>query len=133
MQRNLFLYGFRCGLPSGAAFAAGLLHRQMSCRSCVGKIAYLIVRRRACRFFVTMFMAVVTATLFLRTNLHPDSVTSANNYFGVVFFSLISLLFDGFAEETITVLHPACCAPFLALFLLVAWDHSSGHTGNESD
>lgn len=29
-----------------------------------------------CRFVVTMFMAFVTATLFLRTNLHPDSVTS---------------------------------------------------------
>ena len=57
----------------------------------------------AYRFFVTMFMACVTATLFLRTNLHPDSVTSANSYFSVVFFSLISLLFDGFAEETITV------------------------------
>ena len=29
-----------------------------------------------CRFFVTMIMACVVATLFLRTNLHPDSVTA---------------------------------------------------------
>ena len=50
-----------------------------------------------------MLMAVVTATLFLRTNLHPDSVESGNLYFSVIFFSLISLMFDGFAEETLTV------------------------------
>ncbi|BDA40539.1 Pleiotropic drug resistance protein 1 [Coccomyxa sp. Obi] len=55
------------------------------------------------RFFVTMLMAIVTATLFLRTNLHPDSVESGNLYFSVIFFSLISLMFDGFAEETLTV------------------------------
>ena len=60
---------------------------------------------------MTMFMACVTATLFLRTNLHPDSVESANSYFGVVFFSLISLLFDGFAEETITVRHLQVTGP----------------------
>lgn len=30
------------------------------------------------RFFVTIFMAFVTATLFLRTNLHPDSVEQGN-------------------------------------------------------
>ncbi len=47
--------------------------------------------------------AVVTATLFLRTNLHPDSVGSGQVYFGVIFFSLIMVLFDGFAEETLTV------------------------------
>lgn len=57
----------------------------------------------SCRFFVTMLMAFVTATLFLRTNLHPDSVESGNLYFSVIFFSLISLMFDGFAEETLTV------------------------------
>lgn len=57
----------------------------------------------SCRFFVTILMAIVTATLFLRTNLHPDSVESGNLYFSVIFFSLIALMFDGFAEETLTV------------------------------
>ena len=47
--------------------------------------------------------AVVTATLFLRTNLHPNSVGDGQVYFGVIFFSLIMVLFDGFAEETLTV------------------------------
>jgi len=52
------------------------------------------------RFFLTMFMAVVTATLFLRTQLHPNSLSQGQLYFGVVFFSLIMLMFDGFAEMT---------------------------------
>ena len=49
----------------------------------------------------------MTATLFLRTNLHPNSVADGQEYFGVIFFSLIMVLFDGFAEETLTV-RPVC-------------------------
>lgn len=56
------------------------------------------------RFFLTMFMAVTTATLFLRTQLHPNSLSQGQLYFGVVFFSLIMLMFDGFAEMTFTIL-----------------------------
>lgn len=63
-----------------------------------------------------MLMAVVTATLFLRTNLHPDSVASGNLYFSVIFFSLISLMFDGFAEETLTVSPMLIHVPWLTLF-----------------
>ena len=44
------------------------------------------------RFGCTMFMAFVTATLFLRTNLHPTSVADAELYFAVLFFSLIMLM-----------------------------------------
>lgn len=44
------------------------------------------------RFGCTMFMAFVTATLFLRTNLHPTSVDQGNLYFAVLFFSLIMLM-----------------------------------------
>ena len=45
----------------------------------------------------------MTATLCLRTNLHPDSIKSGQEYFGMLFFSLVVILFDGFAEETLTV------------------------------
>lgn len=69
---------------------------------------FVLVKRNAFlyifRFFLTMFMAVVTATLFLRTQLHPDSVGQGQLYFGVIFFSLIMLMFDGFAEMTFTIL-----------------------------
>jgi hypothetical protein len=66
-----------------------------------------------------MFMAVVTATLFLRTNLQPDGIAAANEYFSVIFFSLIMLMFDGFAEETLTVQarHIPLCMGWLPIFL----------------
>ena len=57
----------------------------------------------ACEIGASCAQAVVTATLFLRTNLHPKSVGDGQVYFGVIFFSLIMVLFDGFAEETLTV------------------------------
>lgn len=69
---------------------------------------FVLVKRNAFlyifRFFLTMFMAFVTATLFLRTQLHADSVQQGQLYFAVVFFSLIMLMFDGFAEMTFTIL-----------------------------
>ena len=68
----------------------------------------MLVKRNAFlyifRFFLTMFMAFVTATLYLRTQLHADSVAQGQLYFSVVFFSLIMLMFDGFAEMTFTIL-----------------------------
>ena len=47
--------------------------------------------------------AFVAGTLFLRTNLKPNSIAEGGLYFGFVFFSLIIAMFDGFAEETLTV------------------------------
>ena len=79
-----------------------------------------------------MFMAVVTATLFLRTQLHPDSVGQGQLYFGVVFFSLIMLMFDGFAEMTFTILRlPGFFKQrgiFLTICLLPFLEHFSAHS-----
>lgn len=54
---------------------------------------FMLVKRNAFlyifRFFLTMFKAVVTATLFLRIQLHADSVGQGQLYFCVVFFCLI--------------------------------------------
>ena len=35
-------------------------------------------------------VGLITAFAFFRTRLHPDSVTEGNDYFSVVFFSLVS-------------------------------------------
>lgn len=85
------------------------MHEKLHKTTCVFvQREFVLVKRNAFlyifRFFLTMFMAVVTATLFLRTQLHPDSVGQGQLYFGVIFFSLIMLMFDGFAEMTFTIL-----------------------------
>lgn len=35
-------------------------------------------------------VGLITAFAFFRTRLHPDSITEGNDYFSVVFFSLVS-------------------------------------------
>ena len=101
VKRNSFLYILHflltCGLKTPLTLVCLLVQRE-----------FVLVKRNSFlyifRFFLTMFMAVVTATLFLRTQLHPNSLSQGQLYFGVVFFSLIMLMFDGFAEMTFTIL-----------------------------
>jgi hypothetical protein len=144
VSRNLFLYGFRYSLPTFFP----MLFLGHVCPLLALYNAYLRsfflrslnqIRLLRCpqswnlrrRFFVTMLMAVVTATLFLRTNLHPDSVEAGNLYFSVIFFSLISLMFDGFADETLTVTPPLSLIAFHAIAAVVQSgpfvSHSAAH------
>lgn len=45
-------------------------------------------------------MGIVTATLFLRTQVHPTSLNGGNKYAGITFFSLLIMLFNGIAGAT---------------------------------
>lgn len=49
-----------------------------------------------------MFIATITMTVFLRTNMGVD-IVHANNYLGALFYSLLILLFDGMPELSLTV------------------------------
>lgn len=48
-------------------------------------------------------MGIISATLFLRTQLHPWTVEDANKYAAFTFFSLLIMLFNGIAEMSMTV------------------------------
>jgi len=45
-----------------------------------------------------MIMASITMTLFLRTHMHHDSVNDGGLYMGALFFSTVTLMFNGFSE-----------------------------------
>ncbi|KAJ6820441.1 ABC transporter G family member 36-like isoform X1 [Iris pallida] len=49
-------------------------------------------------------MAFITMTVFLRTEMHRNSVTDGGIYMGALFFSLITLMFNGFSELAMTIL-----------------------------
>jgi hypothetical protein len=53
--------------------------------------------------FQCALVAIITATLFLRTTLSPDNVLDGGLYLGVLFFSLLFMMFSGFTNVTITV------------------------------
>lgn len=48
-------------------------------------------------------MAVLTATLFLRTRLSPSDETDGFLYLSTLFFALIHMMFNGLSEMTFTV------------------------------
>ncbi|KMT06316.1 hypothetical protein BVRB_7g159990 [Beta vulgaris subsp. vulgaris] len=49
-------------------------------------------------------MSLITMTVFLRTTMDHKSVTDGGKYMGALFFSLINIMFNGFAELSLTVL-----------------------------
>ncbi|AES81621.2 pleiotropic drug resistance protein 1 [Medicago truncatula] len=49
------------------------------------------------------FMAIVTMTVFLRTEMHHNSVLDGGIYAGALFFGNLVLMFNGFAELSMTV------------------------------
>ncbi|XP_042507477.1 pleiotropic drug resistance protein 1-like [Macadamia integrifolia] len=51
-----------------------------------------------------MIMAFITMTVFLRTEIHKDSVTNGGIIMGALFFSLTIIMFNSFSELPMTVL-----------------------------
>ena len=48
-------------------------------------------------------VAFIVGTVFLRTQLHPNSQNEAQSYAAMLFFSLLQMFFNGIAEMTFTV------------------------------
>ena len=48
-------------------------------------------------------MALVAMTLFLRTEMHHENMDDAGVYAGAVFFMLITVMFNGLAEISMTI------------------------------
>ncbi|CAN6545234.1 unnamed protein product [Malus baccata var. baccata] len=68
---------------------------------------FLLMKRNS---FVYIFklaqlsiMAIITMTLFLRTEMHHDSVADGVVYTGALFFSLVAVMFNGMADLSMTV------------------------------
>ncbi|XP_045797964.1 pleiotropic drug resistance protein 1-like [Trifolium pratense] len=71
------------------------------------KREYLLMKRNS---FVYIFklcqlslMAIVAMTIFLRTEMHRDSVTHGGIYVGALFFGVVVIMFNGMAEISLVV------------------------------
>jgi hypothetical protein len=56
-----------------------------------------------CAIAQVFWNSLITSTLFFRTTLSPNSINEGNVYLGVIFFSLILMIFNGFSETSILV------------------------------
>ena len=48
-------------------------------------------------------MALITATIFLRTKMHRDTVDDGQIYNGALFFTVVMVMFNGMSELPMTI------------------------------
>ncbi|KAH9560799.1 hypothetical protein CY35_06G126700 [Sphagnum magellanicum] len=75
-------------------------------KACTAREMLLIKRNRFLYIFRTCqvgFMAIITATVFFRTRLHPTNQIYGSLYLGALFYSLIHMMFNGLSEISMTV------------------------------
>ncbi|VAH42775.1 unnamed protein product [Triticum turgidum subsp. durum] len=61
-------------------------------------------------------LAIIAMTVFLRINMHRDSVTDGRIYMGAIFFGILMIMFNGFAEKLMKIMQ--CYRFFRQLLLL---------------
>lgn len=75
-------------------------------KACWDKEWLLIERNSFVYIFKTVqiiVVAIIAATLFLRTKMHRDSEDGGAIYIGAILFSMIQNTFNGFAELSLTI------------------------------
>ncbi|XP_010249929.1 PREDICTED: pleiotropic drug resistance protein 1-like [Nelumbo nucifera] len=67
----------------------------------------LLMKRNSFVYFFKMaqlaILAFITMTLFLRTEMHQDDSTDGGIYMGALFFALITVMFNGLSEISMTI------------------------------
>lgn len=49
-------------------------------------------------------MALISVTVFLRTEMHRETLTDGGIYLGALFFAIVTLMFNGFTELALTIM-----------------------------
>ena len=73
----------------------------MSLQACTSPQAIATLLANPC--LQAGIVAFIVGTVFLRTQLHPNSQSQAQSYAAMLFFSLLQMFFNGIAEMTFTV------------------------------
>ncbi|XP_042516397.1 pleiotropic drug resistance protein 1-like [Macadamia integrifolia] len=76
-------------------------------KACISR-ELLLMKRNSFVYIFKMtqltIMSFITMTIFLRTEMHRDSVTDGLIFMGALFYSLLIIMFNGFAELSMTVM-----------------------------
>lgn len=92
--------------------------------------ASLIISAISTRFmfgfihFQLIFTGFVTMTLFLRTEMHRDTETDGGIYMGALFFILIVIMFNGYAELSMFIVKLPVFYKQRDLLFFPAWAYS---------
>ncbi|KAI3866681.1 hypothetical protein MKW92_039907 [Papaver armeniacum] len=89
---------------------------------------YLLMKRNSFvyifKLFQLIFIAFVTMTLFLRTELKRDDVIDGGIYVGALFFTLVMITFNGFSELAMAVVKLPVFYKQRDLLFYPAWAYS---------
>ncbi|KAH9622500.1 hypothetical protein KSS87_017391 [Heliosperma pusillum] len=83
------------------------LNKMELLKACLSREALLMKRNSFIYVFKSVQLvitALITATLFLRTHMHKNSVQDGMVYLGALFFSQVQILFNGFSELSLTII-----------------------------
>ncbi|ONM54314.1 ABC transporter G family member 40 [Zea mays] len=69
-------------------------------------------------------MALITMTVFLRTNMHRDSISDGRIYMGALFFGVLMVMFNGLAEVGLTIAKLPVFFKQRDLLFYPAWTYS---------
>ena len=98
MKRNSFVYIFKlCQVGSVLDFDLVLYQE---------KLTYMIILftyNFALDAFQLFIMALIALTLFFRTEMPRDNLDDAGVYAGAIFFTLVTVMFNGMAEISMTI------------------------------
>ncbi|XP_057834777.2 ABC transporter G family member 35 isoform X2 [Cryptomeria japonica] len=93
-------------------------------KACFAKEWLLVKRNSFVYIFKTaqiVVIAFIGATVFLRTEMHHNTLADANLYLGALFFSLIANMFNGFEELSIIIYRLPVFFKQRDLFYYPAW------------
>jgi hypothetical protein len=69
-------------------------------------------------------MALIAMTVFLRINMHHDSVTDGGIYMGALFFGILMIMFNGLAEVGLTIVKLPVFFKQRDLLFFPAWTYT---------
>ncbi|XP_058004741.1 pleiotropic drug resistance protein 1 isoform X1 [Hevea brasiliensis] len=96
-------------------------------KACISR-EYLLMKRNSFVYIFKLiqltFMAMVSMTLFLRTEMHRDNITDGGVYLGALFFTVIMVMFNGMAELSMTIARLPVFYKQRELLFYPAWAYS---------
>ncbi|KAL9233904.1 hypothetical protein vseg_008839 [Gypsophila vaccaria] len=83
------------------------LNKKELFKACMSREALLMKRNQfvyVFKSFQLIITAFITATVFMRTHMHKNSVQDGMVYMGALFFAQVQILFNGFSELSLTLI-----------------------------
>ncbi|KAI3792019.1 hypothetical protein L2E82_05888 [Cichorium intybus] len=96
-------------------------------KACISR-EYLLMKRNSFVYIFKMtqliFMATITLTLFLRTEMPKDTLVDGTIFMGALFFTLVMITFNGFSELALSIMKLPVFYKQRDLLFFPAWAYS---------